>query len=77
MCKLPVSEWNNTIINDFEQSIFTEHPSLQKIKEDLYSAGADYASLSGSGSSVYGLFKNGISNLNFQEEYFVHSSKLQ
>ncbi len=50
-------EWKNILINDFEEPIFTKYPILAKIKQDIYSAGAFYASMSGSGSSIYGLFK--------------------
>ena len=54
----PVSEWKKLMINDFEQSVFTKHPVIGQIKETLYQAGAVYASMSGSGSSVFGLFEN-------------------
>lgn len=53
----PVTEWRNLMINDFEKSVFTKHPVIGQIKESLYQAGAIYASMSGSGSSVFGLFK--------------------
>ncbi|MEO7802550.1 MAG: 4-(cytidine 5'-diphospho)-2-C-methyl-D-erythritol kinase, partial [Ginsengibacter sp.] len=56
----PINVWSNIISNDFEKSVFIEHSSIQKIKDQLYSSGADYASLSGSGSSVYGLFKSAV-----------------
>jgi 4-diphosphocytidyl-2-C-methyl-D-erythritol kinase len=52
----PVSEWKHTMINDFEESVFTKYPQIKQIKEELYEAGAVYASMSGSGSSVFGLF---------------------
>ncbi len=72
-----INQWPENISNDFEHSVFSAHPSIQKIKEHLYEAGADYASLSGSGSTVYGLFKNEIPALNFPQQYLVYSSKLQ
>jgi 4-diphosphocytidyl-2-C-methyl-D-erythritol kinase len=53
---LPVAEWKNCIHNDFEDSIFPQFPEIRKIKEELYAKGAVYASMSGSGSSVYGFF---------------------
>lgn len=57
MITLPVFEWKDKMINDFEKSVFTKHPVIGKIKEALYEAGAVYASMSGSGSSVFGLFE--------------------
>ncbi len=52
----PISEWKNRLKNDFENSVFAEFPSLLHIKEQLYEGGAQYASMSGSGSSLYGIF---------------------
>ena len=54
----PVSSWKNQIRNDFEIPLFQKHPGLSKIKTDLYNLGADFATLSGSGSALFGLFKN-------------------
>ncbi len=54
--KLPPSEWKNHLINDFEESVFSRYPQIRLIKEMLYEAGAIYASMSGSGSAVFGLF---------------------
>jgi 4-diphosphocytidyl-2-C-methyl-D-erythritol kinase len=55
---LPIEEWKFTIKNDFEESIFRNHSSIRGVKAALYKAGAIYASMSGSGASVYGIFKN-------------------
>lgn len=52
----PVSEWKEALINDFEASVFPLHPAIEAIKQELYNQGAAYASMSGSGSSVFGLF---------------------
>lgn len=52
----PMSTWRATVSNDFEKSLAPTHPVLADIKRQLYAAGATYASLSGSGSAVYGLF---------------------
>ncbi|MDE5420539.1 4-(cytidine 5'-diphospho)-2-C-methyl-D-erythritol kinase [Labilibaculum sp. DW002] len=57
LIKEPIETWKNHIVNDFEDSIFPNHPELAKIKSDLYEQGAVYASMSGSGSSIFGLFK--------------------
>ena len=54
--RLPIEEWKNLLFNDFEKPVFRKYPELQKIKQDLYDRGALYASLSGSGSSLYGIF---------------------
>ena len=53
---LPISEWQGKVKNDFEDSLFPKHPILAKIKQQLYDLGACYASMSGSGSALYGLF---------------------
>jgi 4-diphosphocytidyl-2-C-methyl-D-erythritol kinase len=51
-----IETWEETIVNDFEHPVFETYPSLKKIKETLYKQGALYASLSGSGAAVYGIF---------------------
>ncbi|MBE2288974.1 MAG: 4-(cytidine 5'-diphospho)-2-C-methyl-D-erythritol kinase [Chitinophagaceae bacterium] len=53
---LPVSEWKHHISNDFEQTVFPIHPHLAGLKNKLYDDGALYASMSGTGSAVYGIF---------------------
>lgn len=52
----PPEEWKELLLNDFEESVFPQHPTIRAIKEELYRQGAVYASMSGSGSSVFGLF---------------------
>lgn len=54
--KMPIQEWRNHMHNDFEPSIFIKHPSIGAIKQQLYDNGALYASMSGSGTAVYGFF---------------------
>lgn len=51
-------EWNGKMVNDFEKPIFGMYPVLSKIKDALYRQGAAYASMTGSGSAIYGLFRN-------------------
>lgn len=53
----PICEWRHFIHNDFEDTLFVKYPQLQEIKDDLYARGAVYASMSGSGSAVYGIFQ--------------------
>lgn len=56
IAKKPITEWEGLMKNDFEKSVFAQHPSMKKIKDDLYSMGAVYASMSGSGSAFFGIF---------------------
>jgi 4-diphosphocytidyl-2-C-methyl-D-erythritol kinase len=56
LIRLPVGQWKNQIINDFEPVMITRYPVIREIRDRLYDLGAVYASMSGSGSSVYGLF---------------------
>ncbi len=57
--QLPVAEWKEVIVNDFEAPVFGVHPILREIKDQLYAQGAVYASMSGSGSALYGIFPEG------------------
>ena len=54
---LNVSDWKGVVHNAFEDSIFPNHSAIAELKEQLYSMGAVYASMTGSGSTVYGIFK--------------------
>jgi len=54
--KQPVSSWKDELVNDFERPVMQQYPAIQKIKDELYKKGALYASMSGSGSTVYGIF---------------------
>lgn len=56
----PVTSWKDTVFNDFEKSVFPKYPEIAAIKDKLYDMGAVYASMSGSGSSVYGIFENPV-----------------
>lgn len=53
----PVESWRGSVLNDFEASVFASHPALRELKSRLYAEGAVYASMSGSGSAVFGIFK--------------------
>lgn len=59
LIQLPIENWKSVLVNDFEAAIFNLHPSLAAIKEYLYDQGAIYASMSGSGSSFFGIFPKG------------------
>lgn len=60
MVMKPISEWKYNVVNDFEESVFANHPTVQRIKETMYEHDAMYASMSGSGSSVFGLFRSKV-----------------
>jgi 4-diphosphocytidyl-2-C-methyl-D-erythritol kinase len=64
----PVETWRDRLTNDFEKSVFAIHPEIGAIKDRLYDLGAVYASMSGSGSSLFGLFREPISLDEFNAE---------
>jgi 4-diphosphocytidyl-2-C-methyl-D-erythritol kinase len=70
---LPLSEWKSNVHNQFEDSVFEKHQEIALIKQTLYNSGAVYASMSGSGSSVYGFFESDPNeiNLDFKSEFRV------
>ncbi len=71
---LPVEEWKLRLQNDFEKLIFPHYPGIVDIKDHLYSRGAVYASMSGSGSTVFGIFHPGETPaLDFPQHYFVRT----
>lgn len=53
----PVEEWDGVLVNDFETTVFSRHPELAAIKRSLYDSGAVYASMSGSGSALFAIYK--------------------
>jgi 4-diphosphocytidyl-2-C-methyl-D-erythritol kinase len=68
----PVEKWKYEMKNDFEKIIFPQYPEIAQIKDELYKAGAVYASMSGSGSTVYGIFlKEQKPAISFPSHYFV------
>ena len=77
IAQLPVEEWNGRMVNDFEESVFPQFPAIGEIKEEMYRQGAVYASMSGSGSSVYGLFKEDavLPEVDFGEKAFVYKGR--
>ncbi len=67
-----VASWKGRLTNDFEAPVFTKHPEIAVIRDRLYNAGAKYASMSGSGSAVFGIFEAGkLPDLKWPEGYFV------
>lgn len=65
--RMPVETWRATMKNDFEHSVFQKYPEIAAIKDKLYDMGAIYASMSGSGSSVFGIFREQVE---FVDEVF-------
>jgi 4-diphosphocytidyl-2-C-methyl-D-erythritol kinase len=71
LVQLPPAAWQGLITNDFENTVFDKFPEIGGIKDILYQSGALYASMSGSGSSVYGIFqKENTPAINFPAHYF-------
>lgn len=66
-----LTEWKHCIANDFEKSLFPTHPRIAAIKQHLYDMGAIYASMSGSGSSVFGIFDQPITAGETFDDCFV------
>jgi 4-diphosphocytidyl-2-C-methyl-D-erythritol kinase len=68
----PIHTWKENLQNDFEKVVFEKYPAIKSIKEELYNQDAIYAAMSGSGSTVFGIFKKEEElELNFDSEYFV------
>lgn len=74
--KMDINSWKELLTNDFEDSVFPNHPTIKHIKEKLYQIGATYACMSGSGSSVYGLFKEEPQIPETFNSHFVFTCKL-
>jgi len=67
----PVNTWKDSLTNDFESHVILLHPEIREIKEELYNLGALYSCMTGTGSTVFGIFeKNKKLELNFPENYF-------
>ena len=59
----PIETWKDTVVNDFEASVLSKYPEIAAIKDKMYDLGAVYASMSGSGSSVFGIFEDPVDNV--------------
>jgi 4-diphosphocytidyl-2-C-methyl-D-erythritol kinase len=70
----PMGTWKNSLVNEFAAPAFKKHPELQEIKSKLYELGAVYAAMTGTGSSIYGIFHNSkkTANLLAGEKFSVH-----
>lgn len=68
----PVEEWISNLKNDFETSVFQRHPVVEELKQHLYNKGAIYASMSGSGASVFGIFPKEV-DLQLPDSYRIYS----
>ncbi len=64
--------WKEQLTNDFEGPVFKEYPQLKSVKEELYNAGAVYASLTGTGSCIYGIFNKKRSNIKLNTPFKVY-----
>ncbi len=74
--KRPLCEWQQLMTNDFEPSVFAKFPAINKIKQQLIEAGAMYAAMSGSGSSVFGIFKELLRPLPAFDKCYVWKGNL-
>ncbi len=67
----PITTWKDELKNDFEEVVCKEHSEIATIKQQLYDAGALYASMTGSGSTVFGIFEKEMKfDINFKGDYF-------
>jgi 4-diphosphocytidyl-2-C-methyl-D-erythritol kinase len=70
----PIATWKEELKNDFERPVLEKYPEIKNIKAHLYETGAVYAAMSGSGSTVFGIFEKGIATPQFSKEnYFVRT----
>lgn len=65
----PIETWKDTLCNDFEESVFGIYPQLNDIKNRIYTLGAAYAQMSGSGSSLFGIFKSDVDEQSIKNEF--------
>ena len=79
LIKFPPEKWEGKIVNNFEEYVFDKHPEIGKIKNNLYKHEACFALMSGSGSSVYGIFKKKQENIEswFPKNYQIFQQKLE
>jgi 4-diphosphocytidyl-2-C-methyl-D-erythritol kinase len=73
---LDISQWKDLIINDFEEIIFRIHPQIEDLKKSMYNLGAVYSSMSGSGSTVYGIFNRAPEIPSNLQDQVIYSGNL-
>lgn len=76
MTLLPPDKWKEKIRNSFEDPVFRKHPELKEIKKDLYRSGAVYASMSGSGSAIFGIFNSSPDLVPELGSYHTHMEEM-
>ncbi|MBL7699958.1 MAG: 4-(cytidine 5'-diphospho)-2-C-methyl-D-erythritol kinase [Chitinophagaceae bacterium] len=71
----PVPTWRDKLVNDFEEPVFKKHPGIKNIRQLLYDSGAEYAAMTGTGSSVFGIFHNSkkTGNLKTSDKYRIYT----
>ncbi len=73
----PITHWKHQLKNDFENNLLIKYPAISVLKEQLYQLGAAYASMTGSGSTVYGIFEEKPAAMSFQDNYNVWEGYLE
>jgi len=76
ICRQPIETWQKEMINDFEATVFNSFPEIAKIKQSLLDSGAVYAAMSGSGSSVFGIFNNEPISTPENKEHFTWKGQM-
>jgi 4-diphosphocytidyl-2-C-methyl-D-erythritol kinase len=74
---MPIEKWKDLLVNDFEKTALKKYPVIEYLKQEMYKLGATYASMSGSGSAVYGIFKKEVDVSNQFKEYSVKAGWLE
>jgi len=72
----PVDQWEGLLVNDFEKPLFKKYPLMQQLKKSLYENGAQYAAMSGSGSTVFGIFQSPPPAIKFHDDFEVFIGEL-
>jgi 4-diphosphocytidyl-2-C-methyl-D-erythritol kinase len=72
----PINQWVNSVKNDFENHLLPKYPTISTIKDQLYTLGAAYASMTGSGSTVFGIFEQEIDLKEAFAEYAIWQGKM-